>query len=587
MRIPIFTSQNAPQQTKTGTELRSLVRMNGSLLAEAELQKAKPLEALLNGAAQFANVRYQASQEAQYNQAALAIEEGMTEAEYALSNSTDIYNVLDGENKWNDYMTELRDKTINSVDSRTMRRKLSYAFEQNEITARFRLRAVVDDKILKAEQAAMAARMERLKNELIEGPGATVENYNSKLGILNNDQQKGVKGNRFNPVKVSEANAKLRSDIAFGYITNTYGNDPNTAMQLFKMLDLQDEVKAGDLTEEEAMARTGINDPYALHVLYNIDRDVATKLIQDNLALSLKFYDAEQKMQKDQEDELNKMHTKAYNFVISVQDGDQVTASTMQGLMTPEAYNNLTDSDKTETISGVRAKTILRDYLNAQMWANPTQQDRMNDELDRSTEFKFAPVGESSPARYSELYALAERGQLTIEELNTDTFRITAEQHRALYMKVANESDEALNEGSKLLKRSFRYNEQQAADGNDRLAQASKTAFEAADFELQSEHMRRMAAGNPMTRTEIQEFALKQIELFGESYRAELQVEYEADIASIETNLPGLTIDQRDPLGSMDRYFNGLPATVQDQRRSVYAASKARLRGKYSNQGLF
>ena len=116
MRIPIFTSKNAPQQTKTGTELRSLVRMNGSLLAEAELQKAKPLEALLNGAAQFANVRYQASQEAQYNQAALAIEEGMTEAEYALSNSTDIYNVLDGENKWNDYMTELRDKTINSVD---------------------------------------------------------------------------------------------------------------------------------------------------------------------------------------------------------------------------------------------------------------------------------------------------------------------------------------------------------------------------------------------------------------------------------------------------------------------------------------
>ena len=73
--------------------------------------------------------------------------------------------------------------------------------------------------------------------------------------------------------------------------------------------------------------------------------------------------------------------------------------------------------------------------------------------------------------------------------------------------------------------------------------------------------MRRMAAGKPMTRTEIQEFALKQIELFGESYRAELQVEYEADIASIETNLPGLTIDQNDPLGSMDRYFNGLSAS--------------------------
>ena len=95
----------------------------------------------------------------------------MTEAEYALSNTSDVYNVLDGENKWNNYMTELRDKTINSVDSRTMRRKLSYAFEQNEIATRFRLRAVIDDKILKAEQAAMAARMEKLKKDLIEGSG--------------------------------------------------------------------------------------------------------------------------------------------------------------------------------------------------------------------------------------------------------------------------------------------------------------------------------------------------------------------------------------------------------------------------------
>jgi predicted nucleic acid-binding Zn-ribbon protein len=587
MRIPIFTSQAVPEQTKPGTERRNIVRMNGSLLAEAELQKAKPLTALLNGAAQFAAVRYQAGQEAQYNQAALAIEEGMTEAEYALSNSTDIYNVLDGENKWNDYMTELRDKTINSVDSKTLRRKLSFSFEQNEITARFRLRAIVDDKILKAEQAAMAARMERLKNELIQGPGATVENYNSKLGILANDQDKGVKGNRYNPEKVAEANQSLRADIASGYITNTYGFDPNTASQLFKMLDLQDEVKAGTITEQEAMLLTGINDPYALHVLYNIDRNVATKIIQDNLALSLKFYDAEQKLEKDQENDINAMHTKAYNFVISVQDADEVSATTMQQLMTPQAYDNLTGSDKAETIPGVRAKTILRDYLNAQMWANPAQQERMNQEIDRATEFKFAPPGEGSQARYSELYGLAERGELTMDELNTDTFRITGEQYRSLDTKISNESDEALNEGSKLLKRSFRYNEQQAADGNDRLAQASKTAFEAADFELQNEHMRRQEAGNPMTRTEIREFALKQIELFGESYRAELREEYLEQIQSIQVSLPGLIINPDDPLTSMDEFFNGLPADRQETIKRNFAAAKAILRGKYSNQGLF
>jgi hypothetical protein len=42
------------------------------------------MKALLDGAQQFALQRWQASQEAQYNEAALAIEEGMREAEYTL-----------------------------------------------------------------------------------------------------------------------------------------------------------------------------------------------------------------------------------------------------------------------------------------------------------------------------------------------------------------------------------------------------------------------------------------------------------------------------------------------------------------------
>jgi hypothetical protein len=76
---------------------------------------------------------------------------------------------------------------------------------------------------------------------------------------------------------------------------------------------------------------------------------------------------------------------------------------------------------------GTAAKELLRDHLNNQFWASPEQQAKMSEELDTSTQFKFAPAGEGSDdVRYSELYALAERGMLTVEELNTDTFRITA-----------------------------------------------------------------------------------------------------------------------------------------------------------------
>jgi hypothetical protein len=42
-------------------------------------------------------------------------------------------------------MDELRDATIASVSNRSLQRKLSYAFEQNEIAARFRLRGQIDN----------------------------------------------------------------------------------------------------------------------------------------------------------------------------------------------------------------------------------------------------------------------------------------------------------------------------------------------------------------------------------------------------------------------------------------------------------
>ena len=41
MRIPIFTSKAVPQETTPGSARRTTVRMNGTLLAEAELQKAQ------------------------------------------------------------------------------------------------------------------------------------------------------------------------------------------------------------------------------------------------------------------------------------------------------------------------------------------------------------------------------------------------------------------------------------------------------------------------------------------------------------------------------------------------------------------
>jgi len=541
---------------------------------------------LFDGAAQFANARWQASQEAQYNEAALAIEEGMREAEYTLGKSTDIYNVLDGENNWQSSMDELRDVTIASVSNRSLQRKLRYAFEQNEIAARFRLRGVIDKKILAREQAAMAARMEAKRIKLSQ-VGASIDDYNAELGLVVNDQAKAVAGGRYSVEGVTKANYALRKDIAADYLANAYNNNPDAAMQLFNMMSLQDEVAAGTMTAEDAMARAGITDEYALHVLYNIERGDAVEIIQQNLATSLKFFDATEKLETEQQEETNQRNTKAYNFVMSVQDTDQVTPDTLRTLMGEAAFAALPETTQELGVTGTAAKELLRDHLNNQFWASPEQQAKMNAELDTATQFKFAPAGEGSEARYSQLYALAERGMLTVEELNTDTFLITGQQHRELSMKIFNEADESLKVGSRLLKRAFKYNELDAQTDNPTLARASKSAFENADFLLQDFFSQREAEGNPMTLKEIREFAKQLIEEFGEGYRDELRIELEDYfINQVQQAFPAIELNLTDPLGAIDSWYQGLSEQEQDRVRSRKTTFRRIIKSRFGNQGL-
>ena len=94
MRIPVFRTRAVATGEAPGRRIQA--RMRGDVLARAELQKGEVGAELISQVGEYAKMRYEASQEAQYNEAALAIEEGMQELEYTLGKSTDIYNVLDG-----------------------------------------------------------------------------------------------------------------------------------------------------------------------------------------------------------------------------------------------------------------------------------------------------------------------------------------------------------------------------------------------------------------------------------------------------------------------------------------------------------
>jgi hypothetical protein len=164
---------------------------------------------------------------------------------------------------------------------------------------------------------------------------------------------------------------------------------------------------------------------------------------------------------------------------------------------------------------------------------------------------------------------------------------ITAEQHRALTMKIFNEADESLNVGTRLLKRAFKYNELDAQTDNPTLALASKSAFENADFALQDEFSRREAEGNPMTLAEIRAFAKEQIDIFGETFREELRFELEDYFTNqVQQAFPAIELNLTDPLGAIDRWYEGLPGTEQDRVRSRKTTFRRIIKSRFGNQGL-
>ena len=90
-----------------------------------------------------------------------------------------------------------------------------------------------------------------------------------------------------------------------------------------------------------------------------------------------------------------------------------------------------------------------------------------------------------------------------------------------------------------------------------------------------------------MTLKEVRDFAKEQIELFGEGYRDELRLELEDYFVNqVQEAFPAIEFDLADPLGAIDRWYEGLPAQEQNRVRSRKTTLRRIIKSRFGNQGL-
>ena len=488
MRIPIYRAQ--VQRTNEAPGRSFSARMDARPFVEAALRKGASTRALADAVGAYAEQRGKMIAEAEYNETALALDEEIRTATYDLSRSNDIGNIFDGNKLWEKRMKSIQSNVLGRVKNSNVRRKLDFSFNQSEIQSRFRLQGVVDDKIIKRDQAAIAARQTNAVAALSQ-IGATTADYNAWFNAQNPTMTEGgVKTGKFNPAAVSKANLAQRVDVAAGYVTNRYGAEPTSAMKLISFVNTLDEVEMSNVDEMLGVATltTGI-DPYAATVLSQIPRDQALKIVKDNLKTALAFYDAQEKLAGDLEQQNNKSNQEAYNLGFT---GKQTLTYAELSRVIPVGYLDAKiaassaqagfaivdgQSRGAATIGASAAKRLIYNFLDEQNYLSPEMRDKLNSQI--STSGASFP-DTSNPNEKTRLNSLANFGKLTIADLEEakQTRSLSAQDYITLENKIFTKNNEKVNEFLRFAKATYNYTEEVAAS-TDEVSVAITAAYDA------------------------------------------------------------------------------------------------------------
>jgi len=589
MRIPVYRSQGRPTSEAPGARITA--RMNAQPFVQAELQKGAIATEVANQVGEYANMRYKMITETQKNEAIFSAKEGLMALSSQLEKDKDVGNIFDGELKYAQGVKSVYDTMRSTVGkNKYALQDFDNSFRQMEIPIKFRLQEVVDLKIEKRRQAALKAREDQ-QVSIYSNPylDITSDELAMEQSQLQSMVEQAVRNGGVNPEIVGNVTQKVLSKAFKNLVPAYAGTDLNRAIGLSSVLNQIEMVRSGQM---EAGDMVGISTlpPHVLNMLMAVPAEEANAVVQDTIQMASTFFTAQEKIDDEREEEVGKSNTKAFNLVVSLNSTDTVSEATLRQVLDPIDMKKLYDSMGADfgSISGTAAQTILYEGLKRQMWASPAQQEAMEEAMSVSeAPTAFRPAGKGDAVVYSELYGTAENGMLTVADLNAKRSSLDVGQYNGLRTKIANEADEGLAVGSKILSLHFRYNAQMAIGKDDRLAQASKAAFELSSGALLNEHSRRESEGNPMTLAEIRSFTQEKINEFDVIYREELKAEYVDFVESRSRDLPGFTVDMSDPFGSLDAWYNDLNADDQARSRNSYSVFKSILRARYANQGLF
>jgi len=410
MRIPIYTARTQRSNELPGKRFN--VRKNAEPFVRSELAKGEVTSSLLDTVGEFAIQRRDMIASQQFNEAALKIEEEVANATSELSKSRDYGNVLDGKNLWGQRMDRIRNEIISTVQLPSLQKKLRHEFDLNEVTNRFRLKSVIDKKIIAAEQLSLNSLTQNTKEKL-SNLSVQIKNYDLEIEKLVNKYAPGVKSGRFSGDAVISSLGALKKDIAQDVVAQYVGRDPGRAIDLIVTLEDYYDGKTDDLQQLQA------GGDYTMHTLLNIGSDDANDILEGALNTAKNFAAAIEKEEK-KEQEARKTVMSAlksrYEFHTNVSEpGDLFSEDdlTAADKAVPEIRSFFARTPD-GVLTGAQVRTSIVDYLYKTNEVDAAFQKVIEADQDAIT-IPFAE--KTNQMEYDRLFTLRFEGTLTFDDL--------------------------------------------------------------------------------------------------------------------------------------------------------------------------
>lgn len=583
MRIPVYRSRAALTQETPGRSITA--RMRGDVLARAELQKGEVLGEVISQVGEYAKMRYQAAEETKLNEALLAAEEGIRQASYDLSKSPKIYNVLDGENLWQQQTSELRERILDDLGAnRFTREKFTSRFDQIELSTRFQLRNIVDKKIVAAEQAAAARRKEAtvlsLSGANIGDPQAAIDLYTKLIGGHELDDSRAVGQGRANAGLVQASNLKMKKAIAANVVLSYASSDPNIALNLLGALEIQEALDAGiDVGVDEMPDMQ--DAAYALFTLQQLPKDDALEILDETLKVANRFASASDKIEKRQEEAQNEVIKSATNRYFYYEPDQEYGLNDLEKFI-PGVSRYLTVIPETGVVTGDQAREAIVNYLDAYNAITPEMRKKFDDAEQEIT----APYRDTSVSlEYDRLFGLKTSGDLTQQDVIDARSSLSQQDYVFFINSVETEEEEAVTSAKRYAQATFQYDQQTALDPD--LGKASKAAYYAVVADLEQEvARRRLSDEGPMTPREINQFMRNLINDQKEFFDQQLRQDYIGTIDRYNQLYSGVGLDLGliDPIADLDAWYAGLEDQATQQTN--YARIKSTLKREYFDKGF-